>query len=693
MKKIFLNVVFTLLAGSIFAQVDRSEMPEAGPAPKIDLGETQSFTLDNGLKVFVVENHKLPRVAFSLQLDIDPIKEGDKAGAADIAGDLLAKGTTNMNKEDLNFAVDYIGARFFTSATSVYGASLKKHQTKMLEIMSDVVKNADFKEEELEKLKTQYISGIQTEKDDPDAIARNVQRVLLYGKDHPYGEIMTEETVNNITLTDAKDFYNTYFKPNVAYMAVVGDINLEEAKPLIEKYFGDWKKGEVPTFDYPMPEKPSAMQFAFVNKPGAVQSVVSAFNTIELEPGSEDVIGASVANGILGGGFVSKLNLNLREEHSYTYGARSSIDSDEMVGSFSASAKVRNEVSDSALTEMMNEIMAMRKGEITEDELQTIKNYRTGTFAIGLENPQTKARFAINTEKYDLPEDYYNNYLKNLAAVTLEDVKSISKKYINPMSGYVLIVGNQEEVADKIKAFSPTGTIQFYDTYGNEAAETTLMDAPEGVTAEKVIEDYIAAIGGEKKLKKVKSISMDMSASMQGTPVQLSVVNKDNEMMVQTVKVNGMVAQKTVYNGKAGQTSSPRGKAMMSEEELADMKIESVIFPELLYGTEDYSIELLGMDTKNDEKVYVVEITKPNGEKQTDYFSVESHLEVASETTQDTQQGKMMMERTFSDYKEVKGIMFPYTLTEPMGPQSMTIKVESIEINPKIDESMFAIEE
>ena len=693
MKKIILNIAFTLLAVSLFAQVDRTEMPTAGPAPKIDLGETQSFTLDNGLKVFVVENHKLPQVAFSLQLDIDPVKEGDKAGAADIAGDLMSKGTTTMSKEDLNFAVDYIGARFFTSATSIYGASLKKHQKKMLEIMSDVVKNADFKEEELEKLKTQYISGIQTEKDDPDAIARNVRQVLLYGKDHPYGEISTEETINNITLQDAKDFYSTYFKPNVAYLAVVGDISLKEAKPLIEKYFGDWQKGDVPTFEYPMPEKPENIQFAFVNKPGAVQSVVSAFNVIDLKPGSADAIPSSVANGILGGGFVSKLNLNLREEHSYTYGARSSIDTDELVGSFSASAKVRNEVSDSALTEMMNEIMAMRKGEITEGELETIKNYRTGTFAIGLENPQTKARFAINTVKYDLPVDYYNNYLKNLAAVTLEDVKDVSKKYINPFNGYVLIVGNQEEVAAKIKALSPTGMIKFYDTFGNEAAETTLVEAPEGVTAEKVIQNYIEALGGEKKLKKVESLRLEMKTNMQGMDITITAVNKKPNMYMSSVVGNGMVFQKQVYNGKAGQNSSPRGKEMMSEEELEDMKIESVIFPELLYNTDEYSTELLGIDTKNGEKVYVVEITKPNGDKQKDFFSVDSHLEVASETSVETPQGPMLMERSFSDYKEVNGIMIPHTITEPAGPQLMTLKVEKALVNGKVDDSEFAIEE
>ena len=237
------------------------------------------------LKVFVVENHKLPRVAFSLQLDIDPIKEGDKAGISEIAGDMLAKGTKNRTKDDLNFAIDFIGASFFTSSTSVFGASLKKHQNTLLEIMADVIKNPDFKEEELKKLKTQYISNVQTQKDDPDAIASNVRRVLLYGKDHPYGEIVREETIENITLDDAVNYYSTYFKPNVAYLAVVGDINVKEAKTLVEKYFGDWKKGEVPQHKYDFPERPKSTHVAFVNKPGAVQSVIAVFNPIELKPG------------------------------------------------------------------------------------------------------------------------------------------------------------------------------------------------------------------------------------------------------------------------------------------------------------------------------------------------------------------------------------------------------------------------
>ncbi|MFT5668205.1 MAG: zinc protease, partial [Vicingaceae bacterium] len=278
MKKIYIHLVVLLFSGVVTAQVDRSKMPEPGPAPKIELGETQSFTLENGLKVFVVENHKLPKVSFSLQFDNDPILEGDKAGAAQMAGDLLSKGTVKRTKDELNFEVDFIGARFSTSAGSIYGSALKKHQEKLLDIMSDVVKNSVFKTEELEKLRTQYISGKQTEKDDPDVIAANVQRVLLFGKDHPYGEITTEESLQKIQLADVKNYYNTYMKPNVAYLAVVGDIDVKEAKIVIKKHFNDWVKADVPKHTYAMPVVPKSMKVVLVHKPGAVQSVISAVN-------------------------------------------------------------------------------------------------------------------------------------------------------------------------------------------------------------------------------------------------------------------------------------------------------------------------------------------------------------------------------------------------------------------------------
>ncbi|MBL4708696.1 MAG: insulinase family protein [Flavobacteriales bacterium] len=684
-KKIYINLVLILLCGSLIAQVDRSKMPEPGPAPKIDLGETQSFTLDNGLKVFVVENHKLPKVSFALQFDVDPLLEGDKTGAADMAGDMMSKGTTNRTKDELNFSVDFIGASFSTSSSFVFGSSLKKHTVKLLEIMSDAVKNSDFKSEELEKLRTQYISGKQTEKDDPDAIAGNIRRVLLYGKNHPYGELTTEETLKNITLKDVKAYYSTYIKPNVAYLAVVGDIDVKEAKTLVEKYFGDWEKGEVPTHIYEMPAAPKTMQVVMVNKPGAVQSVIATFNTIDLKPGSENAIKSAITNGVLGGGFTSKLNLNLREAHSYTYGARSSISSDELIGNFNASAKVRNEVTDSALVEMMKEIMNMRNGNVTADELETIKNYRTGTFAIGLENAQTKARYAINIEKYGLDKQYYANYLKNVAAVSLEDVNAISKKYINPMNGYVLVVGNQEEVAEKVKSFSPSGNIIYLDVDGNPAAAESFKKAPAGMTAEKVISKNIEAIGGMKAISKVKSMKMEMGFSTQGMAFGITVISEAPNKQVTEVLMNGNVMEKTIFNGKEGVSTGMRGKTIFDEERNAQTAVESFMFPEIEYLKEAYKVELLGVGNKNDEDVYAVKIIKPTSDVMTNYYSIATGLLVMSEAIIEGS----LAESLYSDYTEVKKIKVPYTILRDMGPQKVEVKVKKVTVNTKLEAGTF----
>ena len=201
MKKIVLIILAASFGISVSAQkIDRSKRPTAAAAPEIKLGKTESFTLPNGLKVFVVENHKLPKVSYSLSLDIDPVSEGDMAGYIEAAGQLMERGTKNRTKEQLDKEVDFIGATLSSYSTGVYASSLKKHQDKLLTLMTDVLLNANFNQEELDKIKKQTISGIATSKDSPDAIADNARHALVYGKNHPYGEIATEETIEAITL-------------------------------------------------------------------------------------------------------------------------------------------------------------------------------------------------------------------------------------------------------------------------------------------------------------------------------------------------------------------------------------------------------------------------------------------------------------------------------------------------------------
>jgi len=342
--------------GASYAQVDRTNAPQPKPAREIKIGEYQSFTLKNGLRIFVVENHKLPRLQFSIQLLHKPMLEGAKAGYVSMAGDLMGTGTATRPKAQLDEEVDFIGASLSTSASGLFASSLTKHSGKLLELMTDVLYNPAFQQEELDKIKTQTLSGISAGKEDPGTISANVRSVLLYGKNHPYGELTTETSVEAITLEDCKRYYEEYFKPNNAYLVMVGDISLKDAKKIAEKNFARWEPAEIKNQEFPAPTPPQKTYVALVDRPASVQSIINIAYPVNLKIGSEEVLKARVMNHILGGDFSSRLNQNLREKHGYTYGSGSQLTSDELVGRFTASASVRNEVTDSAVHELLYEM-------------------------------------------------------------------------------------------------------------------------------------------------------------------------------------------------------------------------------------------------------------------------------------------------------------------------------------------------
>jgi len=431
MKKIISIITVVACAINMSAQVkiDRSKAPEPAAAPPINIGDPAEYTLPNGLKVFVVENHKLPRVSFQLTIDNDPIMETGKVGYSSMAGDMLSAGTKNRTKAQIDEEVDFVGGDLITSSTGLYVSSLKQHTDKVLSIASDIILNPSFPQEELDKKKKQAISSLKNVKTDPNAMMARVKSVLLYGKDHPYGEIQTKSDINNITIEDCKEYYNTYYRPNSAYLVVVGDIKPKKALKLVEEYFGAWQKKDVPKHTYEMVKAPANTRVAFVSKPGAVQSVINVSYPIDLKPGSADEIGVKVMNSILGGGvFSGRLMQNLREDKAFTYGARSGFRANKLVGSFNAFASVRNSVTDSAVTEFLYEMNKIAAEPVTEDELQLVKNNMSGQFALSLESPQTIARFALNIQRYGLPKDYYQTYLQKIESITIKDVQAMAKK-------------------------------------------------------------------------------------------------------------------------------------------------------------------------------------------------------------------------------------------------------------------------
>ncbi|MGB3077672.1 MAG: pitrilysin family protein, partial [Saprospiraceae bacterium] len=218
----------------------RAMAPKPGPARQIEIGKSTQYTLANGLKVIVVENHKIPEISYQLTIDMDNMQEKEKAGLSDITGSLLSTGTTTKIKADIDEAVDFIGASMVTNPRGGFASSLTKHTDKILSLFSDVILNPSFPQAEFDKIKTQTLSGLQANKDDPNAISGNVSGALNFGPNHPFGEITNEITVSNVNLDDTKQYYKTYFKPGNAYLVIVGDITPEVAKAKAEKYFGSW---------------------------------------------------------------------------------------------------------------------------------------------------------------------------------------------------------------------------------------------------------------------------------------------------------------------------------------------------------------------------------------------------------------------------------------------------------------------
>jgi predicted Zn-dependent peptidase len=577
----------------------------------------------------------------------------------------------------LDQEIDFIGASLSASATSVSVSSLKKHQGKVLDLMADVLFNPVFPQPELDKLKKQSLTGLATTKDDPQAISSRLSRAVLYGKNHPYGESQTEQTTKNITLEDVKAYYQTYFKPNIAYLAIVGDIDNAEAQKVVNQYFGAWKKGVVPTFTYPMPVRAAKQAVALVDRSSSVQSVIDVTQPVAMKIGDADYISSRLLNQILGGGSASRLFMNLREDKGFTYGAYSSIDADKLVGTISASASVRSEVTDSAVYEFVYEIKNLVDKGVTQVELNKAKAELAGSFGRSLEQPGTVANFALNTARYNLPKDYYATYLQKLNSYTVADINATAKRLIEPDKFIITTVGNGAEIKAKLAQF---GEVVEYDIMG-EPAKQLVADA--AMTAEKVLENYLTAVGGADKVAAVKSAKISMDANVMGTPLTIAFVyDSQNGRYGQKLSIAGNVMQKTsLVNGK-GSMSVQGNTIEMAPAQLAEAQLNSYLFPEAVYKANGYTVSLDGLKDVDGKPAYKVIITAASGAKLINYYAQDSGLKIKYENpaSGDTYYG---------DYQAKNGVLLPmaWTIKSPQIPVPLEAKVTSLELNVPITDA------
>lgn len=688
MKKTFYTLLLLLICLPLQAQIDRSQQPQSGPAPEIQLEQPQEFTLKNGLRVLVVENHKLPRASANLNIDLAPVFEGELAGVSALLSSMLGKGSQSIEKNVFEEEVDFLGARLSFGSSSAFASSLSRYFPRVLELMADAALQPNFLLEEFDKEKEKLIEGIKSDENSVPAAARRVESLITYGKNHPYGEFISETSISNVELEDVKDFYTKNFNPENAYLIIIGDVDFATVKKQVSKLFKGWKGKSVPGKPFQAAKNAEALEINFVDMPNAVQSEVSVDFTTEVKKTDDDYFPMLLANRILGGGAQARLFLNLREDKGYTYGSYSSFSTDKYSRSrMRAYASVRNAVTDSSVVELVKEIKKIQELPVTEEELAQAKAKYVGDFVLALERPSTIARYALSILTEGLAADFYTTYLQKINAVSIEDIQRVTKKYIHLNNARVFVTGKGSEVLENLEKTTPLGStlnLRFYDKYGNETKRPNYDAAlPEGVTAASILEAYFDAIGGREKAESVRSKREIASASMQGMSLEIESKKTNQQQSFLAVKMMGNTMQKMVVNKDKGYNEAQGQRMPMADEQLAAALADTAVFTEL--SLDPSSLSLSGIVDVDGVKAYELKIT----DSKSFFYAVDSRLKIKVSETQEMQGNTITQETLIGDYKAVDGLLFPHKVTQSFGPQKIDFITSSIELNVDFSEEDF----
>jgi zinc protease len=454
----------------------------------------------------------------------------------------------------------------------------------------------------------------------------------------------------------------------------------------VKKHFKKWDKADSMTTVIVEPnENPKTLEINFIDMPNAVQSNISLSSNVSLKMSDPDYHAVLIANKILGGGFNSYLNMNLREEHGYTYGARSSVGTDKYVSRFSAGAAVRNAVTDSAVVETVKEIKRIKAEPVAADALSNAKAKYVGDFVLALESPSTIAQYAISTKVNELPEDFYTTYLQKINAVTIEDVQRVANKYFSAENARIIIVGKGSEVIENLEK---TGIpINYFDTFANPVEKPEFSKPiPAGVTAATVVDGYITAIGGLKAVKAVTSVMVSADVTIEGMPFKPTAVIKtmSPNMTSMEMSIEGMgTVMKQKYNGSEGYTEQQGMKMPMSETKLAEKTEEKGLFPETYLDAT--TLTLVSLTAVEGVDAYKVKVKEDSFR----YYDAASGLLVRTEKTEEAQGQKVTSVEDLSDYRNVNGVLFPFGRKITAGPQVIGMSASNITTNEGVSADDF----
>jgi predicted Zn-dependent peptidase len=437
---------------------------------KVKLPRAEEATLKNGLQIILLPSHKVP--TFNMQLVVLSGGLSDKPdyrGLSGFTASLLREGTTKRSSKDIAEQVDTLGATLTANSglssmiSTVSTSGLVENLDQTLDLFADVIRNPTFPQAEVDKFKTRTLAQLQLQRSSPQFLAAEQFQRAIYGTSHPASLIVAPpDSLKKLTSKDLADFHAMYYRPNNAILAIVGDVTMKEIMPKLEKAFGDWQKGDVPTVTIPPAPAQSDARIYLIDRPGSVQTVLQ-LGTLGIERTSPDYFSVLVADRVLGGGPTGRLFLNLREDKGYTYGAYSNFGGTKFRGTWVSSSEVRTDVTEGAMKEFMYELNRLRNDPVPAEELENAKRAIIGGFALSLEQPQTLLQNIITQKLYNLPADYWDTYPQKVSAITVADVQNAAKKYLDMTHLQVVAVGDAAKAREILAKY---GKVQLYDAEG-----------------------------------------------------------------------------------------------------------------------------------------------------------------------------------------------------------------------------------
>ncbi|MCU1288990.1 MAG: putative Zn-dependent peptidase [Acidobacteria bacterium] len=510
----------------------RKNAPEPLAPVPFNIGKPFETTLDNGLKIVIFENKRLPLVSYRLAFNSGDINDPqDAIGLTSAMASMLSEGTKNYTSRRFAEEIERLGASISASAsddfTIVAASGLSLYNSDILRLMSEMVFTPTFPEKELDLYKQNTIENLKYQRSQASFLANEQTARILYGE-HPYAAISSKASdIEKLSRERLIDQHKKIFIPNDAIFIIVGDVETETLINEIKDLFGKWQKGDKQQAEFPQLPERRERTLTIVDRPGSAQSNI-VISSLAFERTNPDYFSFIVMNQVLGAGASSRVFMNLREEKGYTYGAYTRIDTKRLAGDFEATAEVRTPVTGDSLREFFYELDRIKDEKVSEQELQDAQNFLTGVFPIRAETQEGLTSLIVSQKLYNLPDDYLQTYRENVSAVTIEDVENIAKKYIHPDRMAIVIVGDAEEILPQAQSYATK--IEIFDTDGNP----------------KEIEEYM-----QSETKETANVAgkWSLTVDFQGQSFPVSLVLEQSDGTV-SGKLESMLGEGVVQDGK-----------------------------------------------------------------------------------------------------------------------------------------------